>query len=91
MDIKWWTNDIKNGTYKTENNLRTKKRGLEDVPNAIECNMFTVMKNHVNGYFTDNAYEGVQGLEFDYVILPETSHEFVPNKRDLEVIINCLK
>ena len=30
---------IKNGTYKTENGLRTKKRGLEDVPNAIECNM----------------------------------------------------
>ena len=59
---------IKNGTYRTENNLRTKKRGLEDVPNAIECNMFTVMKNHVNGYFTDNAYEGVQGLEFDYEI-----------------------
>ena len=26
------------------------------------------MKNHVNGYFTDNAYEGVQGLEFDYDI-----------------------
>ena len=59
---------IKNGTYKTENNLRTKKRGLEDVPNAIECNMFTIMKNHVNGYFTDNAYEGVQGIEFDYEI-----------------------
>ena len=59
---------IKKGTYKTENNLRTKTRGLEDVPNAIECNMFTVMKNHVNGYFTDNAYEGVQGLEFDYEI-----------------------
>ena len=59
---------IKNGTYKTENGTRTKKRGLEDVPNAIECNMFTIMKNHVNGYFTDNAYEGVQGLEFDYEI-----------------------
>lgn len=59
---------IKNGTYKSENNTRTKTRGLEDVPNAIECNMFTVMKNHVNGYFTDNAYEGVQGLEFDYEI-----------------------
>ncbi len=59
---------IKKGTYKTKNNLRTKTRGLEDVPNAIECNMFTVMKNHVNGYFTDNAYEGVQGLEFDYEI-----------------------
>ncbi len=59
---------IKAGTYKTKNNARTKKRGLEDVPNAIECNMFTIMKNHVNGYFTDNAYEGVQGLEFDYEI-----------------------
>ena len=59
---------IKNGTYRTEKGTRTKKRGLEDVPNAIECNMFTVMKNHVNGYFTDNAYEGVQGLEFDYEI-----------------------
>lgn len=59
---------IKAGTYKTEKNTRTKTRGLEDVPNAIECNMFTIMKNHVNGYFTDNAYEGVQGLEFDYEI-----------------------
>lgn len=59
---------IKAGAYKTQNNTRTKKRGLEDVPNAIECNMFTIMKNHVNGYFTDNAYEGVQGLEFDYEI-----------------------
>ncbi len=59
---------IKNGTYKTERGTRTKARGLQDVPNAIECNMFTVMKNHVNGYFTDNAYEGVQGLEFDYEI-----------------------
>ena len=59
---------IKNGTYKTEKGTRTKRRGLEDVPNAIECNMFTIMKNHVNGYFTDNAYEGVQGLEFDYDI-----------------------
>ena len=59
---------IKAGTYKTEKNTRTKTRGLEDVPDAIECNMFTIMKNHVNGYFTDNAYEGVQGLEFDYEI-----------------------
>lgn len=59
---------IKSGTYRTEKNTRTKKRGLQDVPGAIECNMFTLMKNHVNGYFTDNAYEGVQGLEFDYEI-----------------------
>ncbi len=60
--------EIKAGTYKTEKNTRTKARGLQDVPDAIECNMFTIMKNHVNGYFTDNAYEGVQGLEFDYEI-----------------------
>ncbi len=59
---------IKNGTYKSEKGTRTKSRGLQDVPDAIECNMFTVMKNHVNGYFTDNAYEGIQGLEFDYEI-----------------------
>ncbi len=59
---------IKNGTYRTEKGGRTKARGLQDVPNAIECNMFTIMKNHVNGYFTDNAYEGVQGLEYDYEI-----------------------
>lgn len=59
---------IKSGTYRTESGTRTKRRGLEDVPNAIECNMFTLMKNHVNGYFTDTAYEGVQGLEFDYEI-----------------------
>lgn len=59
---------IKSGTYRTRENRRTKTRGLQDVPNAIECNMFTVMKNHVNGYFTDNAYEGVQGLEYDYEI-----------------------
>lgn len=59
---------IKAGTYKSEKNTRTKNRGLQDVPGAIECNMFTIMKNHVNGYFTDNAYEGVQGLEFDYEI-----------------------
>lgn len=58
--------EIKSGTYKTKKNTRTKKRGLLDVPSAIECNMFTIMKNHVNGYFTDNAYEGVMGLEFDY-------------------------
>ncbi len=59
---------IKAGTYKTEKRERSKSRGLQCVPNAIECNMFTIMKNHVNGYFTDNAYEGVQGLEFDYEI-----------------------
>ena len=37
------------------------------VPDAIEANMFTLMKNHVNGYFT-NVYEGKCGLENDFEI-----------------------
>ncbi len=56
---------ILNGTFKTENNLRTKKRGLMCVPDAIETNMVTIMKNHVNGYFT-NVYEGYFGKENDF-------------------------
>lgn len=58
--------NIVNGTHKTFNNLRTKKRGLQCVPDAIEANMFTLVKNHVNGYFTDNACEGIFGKENDY-------------------------
>lgn len=56
---------ILNGTFKTENNLRTKKRGLMCVPDAIETNMVTIMKNHVNGYFT-NVFEGNCGKENDF-------------------------
>lgn len=56
------------GTHKTFNNLRTKSRGLQCVPDAIEANMFTLVKNHVNGYFTDNACEGIYGRENDYEI-----------------------
>ena len=55
------------GTYKTANNLRTKKRGLMCVPDAIETNMVTIMKNHVNGYFT-NVYEGKFGKENDFEV-----------------------
>lgn len=58
---------ILDGTYKTEKNTRTKTRGLQCVPDAIECNMFTLVKNHVNGYFT-NVYEGKYGKENDYEI-----------------------
>ncbi|MEE1504017.1 MAG: hypothetical protein UGF89_07215, partial [Acutalibacteraceae bacterium] len=58
--------NILNGTHKTFNNLRTKSRGLQCVPGAIEANMFTLVKNHVNGYFTDNACEGIFGKENDY-------------------------
>ena len=44
-----------NGTYRTPANSRTKKRGLMCVPDAIELNMFTLVKNHVNGYFTNDV------------------------------------
>ncbi|MBQ8285393.1 MAG: hypothetical protein IJZ10_03730, partial [Thermoguttaceae bacterium] len=47
-------------------NLRSKQRGLMCVPDAIEANMFTLVKNHVNGYFTDDACEGICGKENDY-------------------------
>lgn len=60
--------EILNGTYKTAKNSRTKERGLRCVPEAIEANMFTLMKNHVNGYFTDDACEGIFGKENDYEI-----------------------
>ncbi len=55
-----------NGTHKTPKNSRTKKRGLECVPGCIEANMFTLMKNHVNCYFTDDACEGICGIENDF-------------------------
>ncbi|MBQ8227939.1 MAG: hypothetical protein IJZ88_02895 [Clostridia bacterium] len=57
---------ILNGTHKTPKNSRTKKRGLECVPGCIEANMFTLMKNHVNCYFTDDACEGICGIENDF-------------------------
>ena len=60
--------NILNGTHKTQKNSRTKKRGLQCVPSAIEANMFTLVKNHVNGYFTDDACEGIYGKENDYEI-----------------------
>lgn len=59
---------IQRGTYKTGNNARTKSRGMMCVPGAIEANMFTLVKNHVNGYFTDDACEGICGKENDYEI-----------------------
>lgn len=59
---------ILDGTHKTVKNSRTKARGLMCVPEAIEANMFTLMKNHVNGYFTDDACEGIYGKENDYEI-----------------------
>lgn len=57
---------VKEGTYTTEKNSRTKKRGLMSLTDAIEANMFTLMKNHVNGYFTDDKLEGLYGKENDF-------------------------
>lgn len=57
-----------NGTHKTPKNSRTKKRGLACVPGCIEANMCTIMKNHVNCYFTDDACEGICGKENDFEI-----------------------
>lgn len=57
---------VLDGTYKTQKNSRTQKRGLMCVPDTIEANMFTLMKNHVNGYFTNDVYEGVYGKENDF-------------------------
>ncbi len=54
------------GTYKTAESKRTKSRGLMCVPDAIEGNMFTLVKNHVNGFFTDDACEGIYGKENNY-------------------------
>ena len=36
------------------------------VPDAIEMNMFTLVKNHVNGYFTNDVFEGKCGKENDF-------------------------
>lgn len=60
--------NILNGTHITSKNSRSKSRGLNCVPDAIEANMFTLVKNHVNGYFTDDACEGICGKENDYEI-----------------------
>ena len=57
---------ILDGTYKTKEGRRTKKRGLLSVTDAIEANMLTLVKNHVNGYFTDDSLEGIYGKENNF-------------------------
>ncbi len=59
---------IQKGTWKTAKNTRTKNRGMMCVPGAIEANMFTLVKNHVNGYFTNDELQGIYGKENDYEI-----------------------
>lgn len=65
---------ILDGTYKTEDGLRTNSRGMQCVTNAIEANMLVIAKNHVNGYFTE-AFEGVWGEENDYETAVRRIHE----------------
>lgn len=57
---------IQNGDYKTKADKRSKNRGMMCVSGAIEANMLTLVKNHVNGYFTDKSCEGICGKENDY-------------------------
>lgn len=59
---------VENGTYRTSENRRTKQRGMMCVPDAIEANMLTIAKNHVNGYFTDKSCQGRCGRENDFRI-----------------------
>lgn len=54
---------ITGGTYAfSEESGRTEGRGLQCVPTAIELNMVTMTKSHVNGYFCDFG-QGDIGLE----------------------------
>lgn len=54
------------GTYKTAEGKRTKKRGIQCVPDAIEANMLVLVLNHVNGFFTNDVLEGKCGKENNY-------------------------
>ncbi|MBS7359982.1 MAG: hypothetical protein KIG53_05195 [Oscillospiraceae bacterium] len=67
-------NAVLNGTYVTSENARTNTRGMQCVTNAIEGNMLTLAKNHVNGYFTE-AGEGYWGDENDYETFVKMVHE----------------
>ena len=57
---------ITGGTYAFgESSGRTEGRGLQCVPTAIELNMLTMTKSHVNGYFCDFG-QGNIGFENGY-------------------------
>ena len=57
---------ITGGTYAfSEESGRTEGRGLQCVPTAIELNMVTMTKSHVNGYFC-NFGQGNIGFENGY-------------------------
>ncbi|MBE6795493.1 MAG: hypothetical protein E7533_02785 [Ruminococcaceae bacterium] len=67
--------EILDGTYKTPAGKRTKQRGMNSVTNAIEANMLTLVKNHVNGYFTDDRTENICGKENDFETPVRKIHE----------------
>ena len=67
--------EILNGTYKTPAGKRTKTRGMHSLTNAIEANMLTLVKNHVNGYFTDDRTENICGKENDFETPVRKIHE----------------
>ena len=57
---------ITGGTYAfSEESGRTQGRGMQCVPTAIELNMLTMTKSHVNGYFCDFG-QGDIGFENGY-------------------------
>lgn len=61
---------ITGGTYAfSEESGRIEGRGLQCVPTAIELNMLTMTKSHVNGYFCDFG-QGDIGFEngFEYAV-----------------------
>ncbi len=61
---------ITGGTYAfSEESGRTEGRGLQCVPTAIELNMLTMTKSHVNGYFCDFGVGDI-GFEngFEYAV-----------------------
>ena len=74
-------NTITGGTYAfSENSGRTEGRGLQCVPSAIELNMVTLTKSHVNGYFC-NFGQGDIGFE--------NGHEYAVKNVDRAGSIKC--
>lgn len=66
---------IVSGTY-SNGTSRTKSTGLNCLTGAIEGNMLVLQKNHVNGYFMNDARtEGVLGEEGDFDTMIEMIDE----------------
>lgn len=66
---------ITGGTYAfSEDSGRTEGRGLQCVPSAVELNMVTMTKSHVNGYFCDFG-QGDIGFENGYEYAVKNVHK----------------